>query len=287
MGKLADARLRHAQFYLDMLRELSQQYAAGGDNIPGSLGLLTQEWDQLVQGQAAAAEYAVENNFDGLVICSDYPNAGAELLGWKQHPNEHIRWQREALAAAEKLGVSEVAVVYLNNLGNASFDLGEYQQAVDYLEQALHVAQNSDNRSGEGSVFGSLGRVFSEVGEYQEAIEFYNQSLEIFQELQDEANQLLALGSLGIAYKSIGDYAKAMDYYEEAQKLAVETGDIRSQGKLAGNLGILFAMTGDLDQAVRYFEEDLAIAEKLADTRGIGQTLNCFGLIDFRIYPYR
>lgn len=267
------ARLRHAQFYLDKLRKLSQQYAAGGDNISVSLNRFTQEWDQLVQGQSAAATYAEASDNEALIICSDYPNAGSELLGWKQHPNEHIRWQLEALAAAEKLGVSEIAVVYLNNLGNASIDLGEYQQAVDYFERALEVAQDSGNRSGEGSVFGNLGRVFSEVGEYQQAIDFYHQSLIIFQELEDKGNQLLALGSLGIAYKNIGDYSKAKNCYEEAKTLAIGTGDLRSQGKLAGNLGILFAIIGDLDQAVRYFEEDLAIAEKLEDTRGIGQTL--------------
>jgi tetratricopeptide (TPR) repeat protein len=65
-----------------------------------------------------------------------------------------------AIQATEKLGARHVQEAFLAGLGAAYEVLGQYPQAIQYYEQALHMARELGNRQNEGSWLGGLGIIY-------------------------------------------------------------------------------------------------------------------------------
>ncbi|MGI2909842.1 tetratricopeptide repeat protein, partial [Tolypothrix sp. VBCCA 56010] len=67
--------------------------------------------------------------------------------------------------------------------GNAYNSLGQYQRAIEFLQQSLEISREIGDRNGEGASLGNLGNAYNSLGQYQRAIEFLQQSLEISREI--------------------------------------------------------------------------------------------------------
>ena len=50
--------------------------------------------------------------------------------------------------------------------------LGEYDKAKEYLEKALAIRIQIDDKAGEAADYGNLGTVFESLGEYDKAKEY-------------------------------------------------------------------------------------------------------------------
>ena len=127
----------------------------------------------------------------------------------------------------------------LTSLGNAYDSLGEYQQAIDYYQQSLVIAQEIGDRSGIATSFNNLGNAYYSLGEYNKAIDYYQQSLVIAQEIGDRSGIATSFNNLGNAYYSLGEYNKAIDYYQQSLVIAQEIGDRRGEANSWFNLAIV------------------------------------------------
>ena len=76
------------------------------------------------------------------------------------------------------------------------------------------------DRRGEGNALGNLGLAYSDLGEYQKAIEYYEQALEIAREIGDKQGEGNALCNLGVAYDFLGEYQKAIKYHTQYLEIA-------------------------------------------------------------------
>jgi tetratricopeptide (TPR) repeat protein len=63
------------------------------------------------------------------------------------------------LDIAREINDRKGAGTALGNLGLAYFDLGYYEQAAEYLQQALSIAQETDNPRIEEIILGNLGEL--------------------------------------------------------------------------------------------------------------------------------
>jgi tetratricopeptide (TPR) repeat protein len=61
----------------------------------------------------------------------------------------------------------------LGNLGSAYSDLGEYQRAIETLEQRLVIAREIGDRRGAGTALGNLGNAYAALGDYPRAIDYH------------------------------------------------------------------------------------------------------------------
>ena len=88
----------------------------------------------------------------------------------------------------------------LIQLGSAYFSLSEFNQAIDFYDQALSIARKLGDRNGESASLNNLGESYRNLGKYQQAIQVYQQSLGISREIGDRNGEAISLGNLGIAY---------------------------------------------------------------------------------------
>lgn len=135
--------------------------------------------------------------------------------------------------------------LFLGGLGNANLLLGNYPQAIDYLQKHLTITRLIGDGYGEGLALGNLGVVYFSLGNYSQAIDYYQQSLTIVRSISNRDGEGTVLGNLGIVYLSQGNYLQAIDYHQQSLTIFRSVGNRHGEGSALGNLGDVYRYQGD------------------------------------------
>lgn len=175
----------------------------------------------------------------------------------------HRRWEANAL---HNLGLAYSGKASsLSKLGLAYDFLGQYQKAIDYLQQALTLQREIGDHSGEGSSLCHLGNAYSSLREHQQAVDCYQQALSVLQHIghrQFEPNTLIGLGH---AHDDLEQYQKVIKYHQQYLAPKWETGDkagIDSYSSLI-SLGSVYYFVGQYQKAIEYYQQALDIARQI------------------------
>jgi tetratricopeptide (TPR) repeat protein len=110
-------------------------------------------------------------------------------------------------------------------LGNALFQLAQYDRAVDRYQRLLDLGQAAQNRWAQSSALTGLGNCFSGLGDENKAIEFSQQALSIEQEQEDKQGIAINTANLADSHAILGRMTEAMALSEQAVSLYKEIGD--------------------------------------------------------------
>ncbi|SIQ92912.1 Tetratricopeptide repeat-containing protein [Alkalispirochaeta americana] len=142
----------------------------------------------------------------------------------------------------------ELAQEYFN-LGNAYFELQDYERSYRYYRRAIEL---SDNIPAAGF---NLARLYLERGEDQKALDILTTLL-----ARDPENTLIR-EVYGYTLYRLGEISRARRVYGDLLEEAL------SRGRVAYNLALLEVMEGNYGAAVAVLEEHLAAAEGDKDFR--------------------
>jgi tetratricopeptide (TPR) repeat protein len=73
-----------------------------------------------------------------------------------------------------------------------------------------------DNKEQSVSNYNSIGNTYEKLGNPQKAVQALEMALKISDETGSLAMKKVCLWNLASVYKSVGDYEKALTYYEQA-----------------------------------------------------------------------
>ena len=96
----------------------------------------------------------------------------------------------------------------LSNMGRVYNNLGDRQKALDYLNQALPLWQESGNSGGQASALDNIGRAYSDMGDANQALDNFNRALPLWRVDGDQAGEALTLNDMGPAYAGLGQKTK-------------------------------------------------------------------------------
>jgi len=85
------------------------------------------------------------------------------------------------------------------NIGVIHRVLGENQQALDAMQEALRIFQEIDDKERVAKVLGNMGGVYTALGDKEQAYTAYREAADIFEEIDDKENYgetLVAMGYL-------------------------------------------------------------------------------------------
>ena len=143
-------------------------------------------------------------------------------------------------------------------------NFGDYVKAIAYLEKALAITIEIDDRHGEESHYGDLGTMFISPGDRAQA--YLEKVLEIAVQIGDRPGKARLQLNLGALLLSSGTkFSDANKYFEEALLIATETGDMKCQTICYKCLGELFQRLGDAVKAKEHHEKALAISVKCGE----------------------
>ncbi len=275
------ARLRHARYYLNILRKAEESIQEGNDFLAMGLMLFDIDWINIEAGQ----KWASENKFkctEIAEICSDFAWMG-NILNLRLHPSKYIEWLNEALTAVREINNKGAEGAHLGNLGLAYFHLGNPHKAIEYFEQALKISREIGDEQLAIYSLGNLGLAYSHLGDPNKAIEYTEQVLKISSDIEDWKAVANSLDNLGKYHSHLGDPHKAIEYYEQALKISRSIGDLVGEIAHLGNLGLAYFHVGDTQKAIEYYEQSIKISHKIGDLRGEGINLSNLGLAYFHL----
>ncbi|OIP37253.1 hypothetical protein AUJ95_08460 [Candidatus Desantisbacteria bacterium CG2_30_40_21] len=96
--------------------------------------------------------------------------------------------------------------------------LGQYQKALELLNQGLKIAREIGDEQGEGVCLGNLGTTYQNLGQFDKAIGYSQQALVIDERFFGKKHPAVArdLNNLGSAWHTLGDLRQAKEYFRRA-----------------------------------------------------------------------
>ena len=189
-----------------------------------------------------------------------------------------IEKTQQALSVWRELEETSWIVYSLYLIGNAYYDLSQFDKAIEYLEQSLGVARQLKDRAGEGTALNNLGSVYFAQSRYDQAIEYYEQALGVARELKDKESEARGLNNLGNVNFGLGRYGRTVEYYEQALAIQHEVKNRSGEASALNGLGVVYRNLGRTEKAIEYNEQALVIVRELKDRRVEGGVLNNLGV---------
>ncbi len=244
-----------------------------------------QNSNALVQGEHAedliAEAYRLFNEFDQLWRMSQYQAAQEKLQqALELYRNSSVR---QAFPQASRQGEAGA----LNGLGVMAQNVGQYEQALNYYQEALLISQDIGDRTVEAATLNNIGEVNRLSGNYPTALEYYEQSLAIARKVGDRTVESQPLNNIGEVNQLLGNYLTALEYYEQSLVIQRDIGDRAGEARTLGRIGIVKLLLGNHLTALEYYEQSLVIQRDIGERAGEAGTLNSIGIVNdlFGNYP--
>ena len=155
---------------------------------------------------------------------------------------------KEALRGASAHGDIRVQTQSLGTLSLIAASQERFDEAIDFAEQALRLAQAQGNESLVHRTEGNLGWYYNELGDRVSAEEHLRKAVAIATKLRADDNRVVYLLQLGDSEMVRGDLANARLHFTEAAELA-STVKSRQRGNALLSLGEVALLAGDVAAA--------------------------------------
>jgi len=93
---------------------------------------------------------------------------------------------------------------------------GEYQEAKNFGEEALSLAEKIGFENGMAASFYRIGIIYALSSDFKQALENDKKALAIYEQLGDKVNIGVVSGTIGNICYSLTDYGAALEYEQKA-----------------------------------------------------------------------
>jgi serine/threonine protein kinase/tetratricopeptide (TPR) repeat protein len=248
----------------------------------------------------------LENEPESTELANLYEDVSRMLWRGGKHA-EALPWAQKALAIAQRLGDAEVAARSYASLGALSLFEGDYDRAIQTLEEGVKIAvenncvvslrlyQNLGNAYfGKGDFQRTfetcqkgfelakkvgdvswitwngylLATTYVFMGEIEKAVALFEEALALDRKVRNSTHIVNVMSSLGNCYGILGDWDKSLQCLTEAVELSKKIEDYQVSGYANRWLGELYVEMENFAEAERYIRECDSIYEKAGDTMG-------------------
>ncbi len=152
----------------------------------------------------------------------------------------------------------DVAIT-LNNLGLCYLAIGDYIEALKYLQESLEIRKEMKEPELIANVLLNIGAAYSGLGDYEKAISSLKESMKISKEHNLKDIIPVLLFGLGSIYTDIGQYEMALQYLNEAIDESKRHNNFQALAKSWHNIAAVYEDMGLNDQAIEYYKKALKI----------------------------
>jgi len=167
----------------------------------------------------------------------------------------------DELTALNDPSVSEQIAIIDNLLGNIAWEQRQFDKAITYYQQALHIFEAAGNDYSAATVYFQLGNVAAGQQSFEQAIAYYLKALQIFEAVGDLYKAASCYSNLGISAQQKQQFDNAKTYYRKAIQIYEEIGDEYSTAGSYHNLGLIAEAEGKIEDAINFYYKSLQIKE--------------------------
>jgi tetratricopeptide (TPR) repeat protein/predicted Ser/Thr protein kinase len=174
----------------------------------------------------------------------------------------------------------------LRSIGQVEYERGNPQGSLDYLNRALSLAVELNNRQGKAIVLHDLGEAYGLLNRPQDALQNYQQSLEIKQQVGDKLGMAASLDNIAVTYGLLGKSADAEKTFKQELAIRKELGDQAGLGVALLNFGAFLQDNGKYEEALTTTKQALQIEMQMGYEPQQARCLTNIGYIYFQMAKY-
>jgi tetratricopeptide (TPR) repeat protein/DNA-binding CsgD family transcriptional regulator len=170
-----------------------------------------------------------------------------------------------ALIIAEETGDAECEILILQDIGSIYRRQSRYDQALTMLKKCAELAELIGNTKVQAFALNQTGLLLRNFGRYQEALESHTKSLELLNNGGTPRNRATTLLSMSYALQYLGKYTDALLALDQARMLCHTGEDLSVEGQCQNAIGMIYCEIGDYPRALSSFIESAKIMERIGD----------------------
>ncbi len=257
----ASVFIRMGDIYLDqqLYAKASEYYSRARGSFPGATTMKSAELDE-----RRASAFYLQNEYD------------SALLLYKE------------LYAFYEPGRPDMAMSTLMQLTSCLYEMGRYQEALAYNEEALEIARDrTKDPKDEVEALNSLGYNYKYLQDFEQSVDYFELAVALAsKELPGDEIYPVALVNLAIAEQNQGDLNRALESFFTAIKVTEEQSDINEQGRVSYLLSYVYYLNKDYHNAGVYNRKAMDLARNSGNEVLLQNCLHLASLISTSLYDY-
>ncbi len=180
------------------------------------------------------------------------------LSAWRRFDYRQVQaWASQALDALKIIGDPPNRITSLLHLGRASYRLGQYDNALEYIRAAQSIANNMDNRDSDALADLILGWIYQRLGAYDDAATHYKLMYEKRCMIGDRYGEATALSHLGWLASDQHTYEQGLTYCKQALEISQSIADRENEAYALSGLALNHEQLGEIEIAKLNYEAAL------------------------------
>jgi serine phosphatase RsbU (regulator of sigma subunit)/tetratricopeptide (TPR) repeat protein/putative methionine-R-sulfoxide reductase with GAF domain len=175
-------------------------------------------------------------------------NAKACILYTDNRNDEAVELIEEGLVYAEDSDDIEIKAKLMDGLGQAYFNLGEYDKSLKYKSECLKIVRSLKSMGTVAFALDGIGMIHLKQENPKEALEHFEEALIIRQEIGFVAGEAQSYLHLGLLNKELSKFKDAINFYEAALELGTLINSLKVQYKAYHHLAEIYEEKNDLKQ---------------------------------------
>jgi len=205
--------------------------------------------------------------------------AMGDVLSGLGQYQEALEYLDKALLIAQKLDSARREAEILNELCWVHCQMSEHERALTFCERALSLNRVIGSKRVQATAMHLVGRIHYSMGEIQQGQDQLNQALTIWRDLGGHREQAETLLFLGYAFADLSQASEAESSYTEALRLWRSVGDGLGEAGTLRALGHIYSNLGEKQNALNHYDEAGQLFELFGDKREKAKLLNGMGQI--------
>jgi tetratricopeptide (TPR) repeat protein len=184
-----------------------------------------------------------------------------------------LDYYNKAIILCEEIDDDEDRGVSLRKMGYVQNRMGNWDLATSNFEKSLVISQKLEDLYGVADSQRGLGYIHWRLGQYEDAIAHYNECIQVSMSMGDMHTIALAFIELGNVYIETGDTKMGIEYYEKSLKELKPFGDFGEMARAYNNMGDSYLKSGDYDKAIEYFKKCEDMGKRIGRKDIVGWSL--------------
>lgn len=181
----------------------------------------------------------------------------------------------EASDPAYQRGLAES----LRNLGALHTQVGEYEEALRVLLEALVLYEQIEDRRDLITTYAQIGGVYLYLSSFVNALQYTLKGLELARMAEERELEGALLNNLATIYILRQEHNRALPYLLKTLQIAESAGDLRTQAEALDNICNVYCRLESPEQALAAGEKSLALYRALGEKQGEAEVLNTLGTV--------
>ena len=187
----------------------------------------------------------------------------AEQIYRQDGPESALPLFEQLVIELEASGDNPPLGIAVGFVGEIHWRLGNYSEAADWLDRALTLKRQTNDRLQEGKTLNVLGLLNWDLGNYEQAQAYFRNGSDIADEFGDKRLAGAILNNLSMVHDELGDYHTSLAQYQHVLELYDGVDFPRGEGDTLGNIGGVHLILGHFEEALAYYKRALEISVKL------------------------